>query len=208
MGYRHYFYRANKEDVERVRDLTYKQLIRLCKKRGCGYERDEWENGEVEEHINVHKFLSQVEVFGFGKYYENAEEIQKKSEPLFLKKGTAKYFADYDIYVCGKEALECAINWQVEKIKSYFETLLWSDSELAAKQEAGEVDPGLTQVGRLRAHVLHKKHEWDTNRLLPFSLDRERDMIQSWLYEYTIFALVKLHREMDWEQDCLLFYGW
>jgi len=208
MGYRHYFYRASRADVEKVRNLTYKELVNYCKKNDCGYERDEWENGEVDEYIDIHKFLSQTEVFGFGKYYENAMAVQKRGEPFFTKKSTAQHFADYDIYVCGKEALECAINWQVEKIKSHFETLLWSDSELVAKREAGEVDSWLTQTERLRAHVLQKKNEWDTNRLLPFSLDREQDMIQSWLYEYTIFALVKLHREMDWEKDCLLFYGW
>lgn len=83
-----------------------------------------------------------------------------------------------------------------------------SDQELAAQKEADMLFDDRTSLERLQHEIRHKMREWDNARILPYSLDRKRPMISSWLYEYTIFELVKLHREMDWEKDCLLFYGW
>lgn len=212
MGYRHYFYKVSRADVEEIQNLTYKQLVKYCQQNGRGYYREDYGDGDgdIDESFDIHKIIPQTEFFGFGKYYENALEVQKKGQPLFLKKRTAKYFEDYEPYVCGVEALECAINWQVDIIKKNYDELLWTDEELEKQREDenGDFCDERTQLERLQWHIRRKKNEWDANRLLPFSLDRDRDFIQSWMYEYTIFALVKLHREMDWEKDCLLFYGW
>jgi hypothetical protein len=208
MGHRYFFYRVSLADIAEVRDLSYKELVEYCKNKQRGYERTEWSSGEVEESVSLRELVPQVEVFGFGKYYEHAEEIEKMSAPMFSNKDTMQYFADYSSYVCDVKVLESAIEWQTNKIKSYYEGLMLSDQELVAQREADVLHDDRTALERLQNEIRHKLREWNDKRMLPFSLDKERPMISSWLYEYTIFELVKLHREMDWEKDCLLFYGW
>ena len=212
MGYRHYFLRASKKDVEEIQHLSYQELVDFCKKNDRGYEAEDYGDG-LEVCLNIHKILPQVEVFEFGKYYENAEEIHKNSEKLFKNEETMEYFEDYEPHISGEKAVECAIEWQINKIRENFAHLLLTDEEIKKKKDDGTFcDDGLfcddrPHEIRLLTAIQRKAREWD-KRLLPFSLDREKPMISSWLYEYTVFELVKLHREMDWENDCLLFYGW
>ena len=33
-------------------------------------------------------------------------------------------------------------------------------------------------------------------------------LVSSWLYEHTIFDLVRIYKTFDWENKCLLFMGW
>ena len=208
MGYRHYFYKVSKKDVEEIRNLTYPELLEYCKKNSRGYEEEDYGDDELEIYIDIHKMVPQVTVFEFGKYYENAEAIQKHSEKLFTDESVMERFEDYEPHISGEKALECAIEWQIGKIRSHFESLLWTDEEMKKKVDDFEHYDERSQFDRLLNDARRKAREWGDKRLLPFSLDRDRPMIGSWLYEYTIFELVKLHREMDWEKDCLLFYGW
>jgi hypothetical protein len=46
-------------------------------------------------------------------------------------------------------------------------------------------------------------------RLRAINLDPEDECItNSWLYEHQIFELVRLYKTIDWDNKCLLFYGW
>ena len=43
----------------------------------------------------------------------------------------------------------------------------------------------------------------------PYNTDIEDEkIVNSWLYEYSIFELVRLFKKFDWENDVLLLYGW
>ena len=33
-------------------------------------------------------------------------------------------------------------------------------------------------------------------------------LVSSWLYEHTIFDLVRIYKTFDWENKCLMFMGW
>lgn len=41
--------------------------------------------------------------------------------------------------------------------------------------------------------------KWDEN---------EPRLTDSWLYEHTIFELVRLYKSIDWDKHCVLFYGY
>lgn len=36
----------------------------------------------------------------------------------------------------------------------------------------------------------------------------KESLVSSWLYEHTIFDLVRIYKTFDWENKCLLFMGW
>lgn len=191
MGYRHYFFEVDKKDVEKVKDKTYDELMEMAKEYGAEIEEDEnW------FYFNDGKFMNKNEVFEFGKLYwdDTAERIYSKGIPLFTIKDTQDYFDDYCPYVMGSDGMLEAITIYREKVINYYKNLLKEDTPEVLNK-------------RLAKHVDDMLIEWET--FCPVDLNLEHKWISdSWLYEYQIFELVRLYKTIDWENKCLLFYGW
>lgn len=191
MGYRHYFFEVDKKDVEKVKDKTIKELIEIAKEYEAKVEEDEdW------FHFNDDKFMNKKEIYEFGKlYWDNtAERIYSKGKPLFTIKETQDYLDDYMPYVMCSDGMLEAITIYREKVINYYKNLLKEDTPEVLNE-------------RLARHVDDMLIEWE--RLHPVDLNLEHERISnSWLYEYQIFELVRLYKTIDWENKCLLFYGW
>lgn len=191
MGYRHYFFEVDKKDVEKVKDKTIKELMEIAKEYGAEIEEDEnW------FYFNDDKFMNKKEIHEFGKlYWDNtAERIYSKGKPLFTIKETQDYLDDYMPYVMGSDGMLEAITIYREKVINYYKNLLKEDTPEVLNE-------------RLARHVDDMLIEWE--RLCPVDLNLEHEHISnSWLYEYQIFELVRLYKTIDWENKCLLFYGW
>ena len=96
MGYRHYFFKADKKDVEMVMDLSYQQLK---------------EKYADNDYIDLDNVISHEEIYDFGKlhYEDTAEQIYNTGKPLFMDKECMECFSDYKPYEVGKDGLIKAI---------------------------------------------------------------------------------------------------
>lgn len=193
MGYRHYFFEVDKKDVEKVKDKTYDELMEIAREYGVEIEEEEnW------FYFNDEKFMNKECIHEFGKLYwdDTAERIYSKGVPLFTIKETQGYFEDYEPYVMGSDAMLEAIEIYKEKVINYYKSLLEED-----KRE--------TVSDKCIRHVKSTLEEWECEYISPLNLNLKHEhIVNSWLYEYQIFELVRLYKTIDWENKCLLFYGW
>lgn len=202
MGYRQYFEKVKKEKIQEIKDLDLQGLIEYAKRKNI--EVDD-ENNHI-FFLDILKTLGGIEVFGFGKYYENAEELCKLGEPVFNNKSVQEQYDDYYPYVVGKEAVTCAIEWQRKKILNYFQDLLLSDEEHKKNHPFDK----RTRQERIEEEIRDKVIEWESTWITPYNIENEENnrIVNSWLYEYTIFDLVRIYRDTDWNTECLIFYGY
>lgn len=187
MGYRHYFFEVDKKDVEKVKDKTYDELMEIAKEYGTEIEEEEnW------FYFNDDKFMNKSCIFEFGKLYwdDTAERIYSNGTPLFTIKDTQDAFSDYYPYAMGSDAMLEAIEIYKEKIINYYKGLL--------EEYTPEV---------LNRHVEDMLMWWEKLGAIDTNLERKR-ISSSWLYEHQIFELVRLYKSIDWDNKCLLFYGW
>lgn len=203
MGYRHYFYKADKAEVDKVKDMTYDQLFSYAKEKGCEiYEEENYFD------FSDKKFLNQKEVFEFGKlYYEDTDEqIYATGTPLFSKKEVFDRFRDYCPYVVGKAGLLKAIEIYQKKILDYYKGLLVDGDEAIGPFGIVIPQPQIKSVDKLIEYVRDKIF-WNNRGIV--DLEETKPCVTSaWLYEYSIFNLVFLLKTIDWEKETLLFYGW
>ena len=200
MGYRHYFYKCKKEDIEVVRYKTWEELLKYVSSRG----------GETEDNcidIFDEKFLPQEEVFEFGKlYYEDTDEqIYGTGVPLFSNKEVMERFSDFVPYEVGKQGLLKAIEIYRQKLKDYYEDLLKDGATQILPFGIELPRPDITSADKIKEHIKEKLF-WIKYKV---NLDETKKILtDSWQYEDTIFNLVFLLKTIDWEKETLLFYGW
>lgn len=202
MGYRHHMYIVPRKKVEDIRNLTYAELKEYARVHGGLYGDDEgsW--------VYLNDIVDGQEFFDFGKYYDNADEIEKLGTPLFLIEDTQEYFEEYSPYVVEKDAVICAIEYYRKKIVNWYSELLMTQEEFDATHE--EWERRVKQEERIRKHLESQRREWK-NRfgIIAVDLNMENNRItNSRLCEYEIFELVHQFKTMDWENNTLVFYGW
>lgn len=204
MGYRHYFYKVNKADIDIIKDMNYDELYEYAKQKGCKDINDE----DKYIYFNEDRFLNKQEVFEFGKLYweDTAEKIYNTGTPLFTNKETFKKFEDEYPYVVGKDGLLKAIEIYQEKILNYYKGLLVDGDEAIGPFGIVIPQPQIKCIDKLTEEVRDKIF-WNNKGIV--DLDETKPCVTStWLYEYSIFNLVFLLKTIDWEKETLLFYGW
>ena len=204
MGYRHYFYLVDKKDVELVKDKTYGELVQIAKNYGA----DAYEEGGY-FYFNDKKFMNKKGIYEFGKLYwdDTAERIYSKGVPLFTDKETQECFCDYVPYVMGKDAMLEAINIYKEKVIKYYKSLLVDkgDNDFGYFYDVEPED--IKDIATVCNHISDMLYHWDRIGVVNTDLSRD-DISDSWMYEHQIFELTRLYKTIDWENKCLLFYGW
>ena len=203
MGYRHYFYKVKKADVETIKDMDYEQLKKYVTERG----------GEVvddENYVNFDDVISQTEVHEFGKlYWDNtAERIYDKGTPLFSKKETQDAFDDYNPYIVGKEGLLEAISIYQEKVLNYYKGLLVDGEERQLPLGITLTVEDVKSMDKVLEHLSDKISRISYCGIANIDEDRKWQVTSSWEYEHSIFNLVHILKSIDWQEDTILFYGW
>lgn len=204
MGYREYFYKIKKRDLNKIRKMTPNELIEWCKMNNI--ELDEYEDNKWYASLTeILEAANAKMVFEFGKWYENSDNIADIGKPLFKNVELQEHFSDYNPYIVGKEAIENAIEWQRVQILKYFNNLLLNKDE---RQGLDRFDTR-TREQRMEEAIRSKITEWDNPWTKPYHLKEGSDeIVKSWLYEYTIFELVKLYNTTNWKTECVVFMGW
>ena len=203
MGYRHYFYKVKKADVEAVKDMSYEQLSKYVKERGGRVEEEEgW--------IDIDDVLGQTEVHEFGKLYwdDTAERIYNKGVPLFSNSEVQECVCDYVPYVVGKEGLLEAISIYQEKVLNFYKGLLVDGEERHLPLGITITIDDVKSIDKVVSHIEEKISSISYIGLANIDEDSKWQVTSSWEYEHSIFNLVHILKSMDWEQDTLLFYGW
>jgi hypothetical protein len=203
MGYRHYFYKVKKADVETIKDMDYEQLKKYVTERG----------GEVvddENYVNFDDVISQTRVHEFGKlYWDNtAERIYDKGTPLFSKKETQDAFDDYSPYIVGKEGLLEAISIYQEKVLNYYKGLLVDGEERQLPLGITLTVEDVKSMDKVLEHLSDKISRISYCGIANIDEDRKWQVTSSWEYEHSIFNLVHILKSIDWQEDTILFYGW
>lgn len=204
MGYRHYFYLVDKKDVELVRNKTYKELMQIAKSYGADVDEE-----EDYFYFNDKKFMNKTEIYEFGKLYwdDTADRIYNKGTPLFENADVQELFADYYPYVMGRDAMLEAIDIYKEKIIKYYKGLI-VDSDTKDFGYFYNIEPeDIKDMGAIVEHIRDMLWWWDRMGVIDTDLNHEW-ISDSWLFEHQIFELVRLYKTIDWENKCLLFYGW
>lgn len=205
MGYRHYFYKVKKTDVEAVKDMDLSALFEYAKE--CGSEvYDE----DKSFYFNDDKFLDKTEVHEFGKLYwdDTAERIYSKGVPLFSKTEVQEYVCDYVPYVVGKDGVLEAIAIYQEKVISYYKGLLKDGQDCSLPLGLTIHKYDVKSINKLVEHIEDKLQKLLYLGLADTNEKNKWQVTTSWEYEHSIFNLVHILKSIDWEQDTLLFYGW
>ena len=203
MSYRFRFAKAKKDNVLSVRDMTYAELVDFYKKN----KPDMYNNYEDEEEFEPYHMFEQEEIYDFAQL-PFLSELTKTAEKLFTKSETDAMFEHYNMYLCSRETFLTAIELMRKMIAENFKEML----SLPYEQLQMKVHNKMEEW-QLMTEVLGLENEEKYNNMnevhKPYNLKEDSKVIvQSWLYEYSIFELVRLYKEFDWENDVLLFYGW
>lgn len=207
MGYRHYFYKVKKADIETVKDMDYEALVKYAEDNGV--DVDEWKGVKTFSLIDKN-FLNQTEVHEFGKLYwdDTAERIYSKGVPLFSKDEVQKAFSDYVPYVVAKEGVLEAISIYQEKVLNYYKNMLVDGEERQLPFDITLTVNDVKSVDKLVEHVQDKITRIAISGLVNIDENSKWQVTASWEYEHSIFNLVHILKSIDWQEDTILFYGW
>lgn len=205
MGYRHYFYKVNKADVEKVKDMTWDELLDCAKEFGAEvYEEED------SFYFNDDKFLNKTEVFEFGKLYwdDTAERIYNKGVHLFTKEEVRELVSDYVPYVVGKDGVLEAIKIYEEKVLKYYKDLLVDGKDCSLPLGITIRKEDVKSIDKLVEHIEDKIRNIGFIGLANTKEEYKWTVTSSWEYEHSIFNLVHILKSVDWETETILFYGW
>lgn len=164
------------------------------------YRNDIVKYDKIDEQYYIPLYNIGDELFEFGKYYENSEEMYKHGDSLFSSDELNEDYSDYGAIVLEADGLLCALDWQRQHIIKMHKDLLQEKS-------VREWD-ARSQLDRLIEHAKDYLTWWEYADG-PADLDREHEqLVHSWLYEHTYFELARIYKTFDWDNKSMLFMGW
>ena len=198
MGYRHYFYKVNKEDVKTVKELSLDELKEKYGNKEYGY-------------VDLYDLINQEQIFEFGKLYfeDTAEQIYDTGNPLFDNAEVMEYFSDYVPFIVGKDGVLKAIEIYKNKIKKYYKDMLVDEKEKVISIFGLTIkDEDIKSIDKVKKEVQDKIRIWEHYKSVVDIDENNKNVTKSCLYEYSIFNLVFILKTFNWEKETILFYGW
>lgn len=211
MGYRQYFYEVDKFKIDGIRQCkTEEELYNFCIKNNIECDKCEYDD-ETEYYMPLYHLGKPL--FEFGKYYENDSEIYKHGDSLFTSNELNERYEDYGAIICDENAILSAIEWQKQHIINMYEHLINNTFEepIARYNYPRDIDDEELHYQRLLRHCQDYLEWWKPTygNWSAINTNKGNDaIVHSWLYEHTIFDLVRIYKTFDWENKCLMFCGW
>ncbi len=200
MSYRHRIYKFPKSFAEDCRACETKEDFQKIYFKYCTDERVNKDQLEAENYWPLYYIGEQL--FDFGEY-DNSEEMYKHGDALFYSLELREAYDDYSPIVLDESGLLCAIEWNRNRVADIYEDLL--------REKSADKWNDQNQFDRMKNHIKYQYEEWRNEffpELTPYDLSDRKCIVSSWKYEYQIFELVRVYKEIDWENDCIVFYGW
>jgi hypothetical protein len=197
MGYRYYFYKVKKTDVEKVKYLSLEQL------------KEQFV--EDDDCMWIRNIIDHTQIFEFGKLYwdDTVEQINATGERLFNDRNVVEYFADNDFHIVGKNGVLKAIEIYANKVKEYYKSMV-NENKRIVPRFGYDIAPDDIKVNKVRGWLEQKIQEWEHHEYYITNLN-EKDkytVANSREYELKVFNLIHILKVMDWETETILFYGW
>lgn len=211
MGYRQYLYIIDKIKLNKLRRCkTMEEVYNFYKENNFDASKNE-EDGVVSYYCPVYRLGEKF--FEFGKYYEDAESIRKNAKPIFKNPEIAQYYEEEDAYFGGEAIVLDAIEWQKKHIISMYESLINNTFENDFEKEA--YYPNMTDeeihYKRLLRHCKDYMCWWkpEFGGYTAIDINKEnKNICDSWLYEHTIFDLVRIYKDFNPKKQYILFVGY
>lgn len=211
MGYRNYIGSLPKKEYNKIKGFTLQELY--------AHKGEKWSGDpyDGEGYVGVYD-VAYNRHYELGKYVD--EFPKKYFKPVFKNKETQKHFTEeHDFYIVDQEFVKAVIENYTEKIRKYYNDML---NELfdGPKVRAGfmidkgtkPTDAEMKSVFAIIDHIRSMSTEWGVAFMfadtVPYNLDKEKDLVSSWKYEYSIFNLVNLYRTFDWKRNVMIYYGY
>ncbi len=215
MGYRVFIGEMPKREYNKIKSLTYEQLVEF-------YKEEKEEDGSWQK--SVYKYGK--ELYSFGKYTE-FDPPKKTMTAFFKKKEVMEHYSEHDFFIVTKEFLSYLINYYRGIVGKYYSDMAtpflreeYNLSEFAKSvkndynypNEKITFDFSLitpeeqTAIHKLIEHVRSFKSEWVD--LTPFDLEKGEEVTKSWKFEYGIFELVRIYKRFDWKKNVMIYYGY
>ena len=184
MGYRFYLYKIKKAELERVRDISLKEMIEK-------YEKDDYVGFESVAEI---EYLHEL-----GKRNDIKEQIASPEKEFFTSKEVMDYFWEHDIYIVGKDELLKIIEFYQDIVVRYLEDCL-----IDTRNEY--TDELITSEVKTKRDVEQELRDWKQKHVLNL-YESCSDISFCHTYRYAIFNLVHYLKTIDWKTQTLVLYG-
>lgn len=200
MGYRHYLYAIPKKQIAEIQACkTNSDLIDFAKRYGYNVDYDATDSGEGW----IPPYDIGTELYELGKHSEISHELESEKICVFTSEELKNMYDGYGFALLSKDDFIAIIESYRQNIVSYFQNLL----EL---QKYPIIPSKSTIEEQWKYYIEDKLERWQGKwGSTPLNLEENTDRItNSWLYEYSIFELVRLYKTFDWENDNLVLMGW
>lgn len=201
MGYRNYFYIAEKEKTDKFIALSHEEQVRLSEKASGNNDEDDIKNLIETDGLycgGVLEYLDAKEIHECGKYFDGAtsDEIHKDSVDLSN--------CDTELCFVKPESLLIVAEHYRRASQEYYEKLLKSidltDEEI---KENWKDYP----IGRPDFKRVFKTHVSNLRNVLNTSKDDKLCICNSWNYDYNMFELVHIYKTINWDKHQLIWCG-
>ena len=193
MGYRHYIGSISKIQYDELSVMDEVQFSSFCLDK---YGSDDY--------VGAYEFCQSI--YELGKYYEDG--FLRKKHFFKNKKIEKRYNEENQLYILGKTGLEKIIENQREKIYLYYSE--WIKIFNTYKENKNN----LYLEQKIEKYFLDKETQWKGEmygkvKFTPYNLNlKDKELVSSWKYEYTIFDLVKLYKTFDYKNNVLVMMAW
>ena len=207
MGYRNYFYIADKEKVNEFLMMNKEQQVRATK-QSYDDEEDiqrmiEWEGIDC---CRFNDWAKAEEIHECGKYFdsETRDKLIEGDEVQDLSTEDSEFFICLKpeaLLICAEHYKQNTITWYSKLIKSMDMT----DEEIKADWNNymnGRPDIKSELIFRLR------DLEGKFIDILNTDIEDNYHITTSWSYEYVMFELVHLYKTIDWSKYYLIWCGY
>lgn len=198
MGYRNYFYIAEKKKVDDFLALSHEEQMKVTAELiKQDYSDQTFAQERIEEYLEYNqlgswearKYLEAEEIHGCGKYFDS--NIQKE-----IVKGSVDLSGDEDEFYLNvkPEALIVCAEHYKDKSAQYWNNIINSEASIEDIKE------------QLRSHA--RELDYAHRDVLDTDPNNKFNITNSWDYEYAMLELVHLYKLIDWDKYSLIWCGY
>jgi len=212
MGYRNYFYIADKQKVNDFLSLSHEeQILVTAKAEMCEWTDQDYAKERIQEYIkenklrtfHISKYLEAIEVVECGKYFDGKISTEIKEDSIDFSDDDCEFFfvKPEALVICAEHYKQKTFEWWSTLVNSMYMT----DEEIANnidKYPGGRPDI----KAELESHINDLRNA--RIDILDTDLNHKYNITTSWLYEYAMFELIHIYKSVDWTKNTLIWCGY
>lgn len=213
MGYRTYIQVVKKDIIEDLHNCkTIEDLIKVQEKHEleCFEPKSEFNDAYFKVYRIPHR-----EQFEFGKYCYEGRDTYQNTKDIFTTPELQELVEGNHFRFGGIKVIKAAIDWTEKHIIEAYQNLIDCKSDWEWKQH--QIDLMTDEEKRnyhynvLLDHCREYLNWWESkiDGIHAYNNNREKpELSNTWLYEHTLWDLVRMWKEFDEENELVLFIGW